>query len=194
METLLKTTLTPRQQEVLDLLRSRIETGGVPPTLEEMASHLGVARSTVAWHLEALRRKGRISRDARARNITLTPRPEEGGALRRDARGIYLPDDGLAGCDPERIMTFTLEDDSMFDLGIHCGDTLLAVPVEERAARPGDVVLAELPGGKWAVRSYFPLDRRHFELVPARFGFYEKRFRVSSRILRGVVIALIRRY
>lgn len=186
--------LTPRQQEVLEFLQSRIEGGGVPPTLEEMAAHFGVAPSTAAWHLNALRKKGKLVRDARARNITLTPCPEEGGALRRDARGIYLPDDGLAGCAPERIMTFTADDDSMFDLGIHCGDTILAVPVEERPARPGDVVLAKLPDGKWAVRRYFPLGRRHFELVPARFGFYEKRFRVSSRVLRGVVIALIRRY
>ena len=192
--TLLKTLLTPRQQEVLDFLRSRIEAGGVPPTLEEMAAHFGVARSTVAWHLEALRKKGRLTRDARARNISLTPRPVEGGALRRDLRGVYLPEDGLAGCDPERIMTFTVDDDSMFDLGIHCGDTVLAVPVAEKPARPGDVVLARFPGGRWTVRSYFPINRRYFELVPARFGFYEKRFRVSSKVLRGVVVALVRRY
>jgi len=190
----LKKTLTPRQQEVLDLLRSRIEGGGVPPTLEEMAAHFGVAPSTVAWHLEALRKKGKLVRDARARNIILTPCPGEGGALRRDARGIYLPGDGLAGCDPERIMTFTMDDDSMFDLGIHCGDTVLAVPVEDRAAKPGDVVLAKMPDGRWAVRSYFPISRRFFELVPAHFGFYEKRFRISSGVLRGVVAALIRRY
>ena len=190
----LKRKLTARQKEVLNFLRDRIEDKHVPPTLQEMAAHFGIARSTVAWHLEALSKKGMLVRDARARNITLTPRPEAGGALRRDARGIYLPDDGLAGCDPERIMTFTLDDDSMFDLGIHCGDTVLAVPVEDKAAEPGDVVLAKLPDGQWTVRSYFPLGRHYFELVPARFGFYEKRFRISSRVVRGVVIGLVRRY
>ncbi|MCZ6559466.1 MAG: transcriptional repressor LexA [Gammaproteobacteria bacterium] len=53
--------LTPRQQQVLELLRSFIEERGMPPTRAEIAQALGFRSANAAEdHLRALERKGVI--------------------------------------------------------------------------------------------------------------------------------------
>lgn len=55
--------LTERQQAALDYIRHSIQTMGYPPTLREIAAHMGI-RSTngVNDHLRALERKGYLAR------------------------------------------------------------------------------------------------------------------------------------
>ena len=65
-----ETQLTPRQQEVLDLLVDFVNTHGYPPTCQELANLLGVASPNAALtHLRALERK---------RIITLAPGTSRG--------------------------------------------------------------------------------------------------------------------
>jgi len=53
--------LTPRQQQVLDLVQSAIERTGAPPTRAEIAAELGFRSHNAAEeHLQALARKGVI--------------------------------------------------------------------------------------------------------------------------------------
>lgn len=53
--------LTPRQQQVLDLVQSAIERTGAPPTRAEIAAELGFRSANAAEeHLQALARKGVI--------------------------------------------------------------------------------------------------------------------------------------
>ncbi len=70
--------LTPRQQQVLDLVQSAIERTGAPPTRAEIASELGFKSHNAAEeHLQALARKGVIelvggtSRGIRLKSDTL---------------------------------------------------------------------------------------------------------------------------
>lgn len=72
--------LTPRQSEVLALIRHYIEDTGYPPTRAEIARELGFRSANAAEeHLRALARKGAIE---------MVP-----GA----SRGIRLPDQGESG-------------------------------------------------------------------------------------------------
>ncbi len=51
--------LTPRQQQILDLVQSAIERTGAPPTRAEIAAELGFRSANAAEeHLQALARKG----------------------------------------------------------------------------------------------------------------------------------------
>ena len=204
----MKTRLTARQREILEFLDAYTASNRFPPSLKEAAAHFGVACSTIAYHLEALRRKGRLRRSAAARSIVLTnpkancrnncPRRICAAADADAGRGndvcVFAPDDVLSICGPERLIVFAADDDSMFDLGIHCGDAVLAVPVSERKPAPGDIVLAVTSGGKMVIRSYFPFNSRFFELVPAHSGFSSERYPTSGETLRGVVISLSRRF
>lgn len=57
-----ETQITPRQQEVLDLLVDFVNAHGYPPTCQELANLLGVASPNAALtHLRALERKGVIT-------------------------------------------------------------------------------------------------------------------------------------
>ena len=53
--------LTPRQQQVFDLIKSKIEDTGMPPTRAEIARELGFRSANAAEeHLKALARKQAI--------------------------------------------------------------------------------------------------------------------------------------
>ena len=59
--------LTPRQQQVLDLVRRYIDDTGYPPTRAEIAAELGFKSPNAAEeHLRALARKGAIEMTAGA--------------------------------------------------------------------------------------------------------------------------------
>jgi repressor LexA len=65
--------LSPRQETMLTFIRAHIAEHGYPPTLREIAAHMGI-RSTNAVndHLRAMERKGHIRREpATSRGITL---------------------------------------------------------------------------------------------------------------------------
>jgi repressor LexA len=70
--------LTPRQQQILELVQSAIERSGAPPTRAEIAAELGFKSANAAEeHLQALARKGVIelvggtSRGIRLKSDTL---------------------------------------------------------------------------------------------------------------------------
>lgn len=65
--------LTPRQEEVLDVIRRSIAERGFPPTLRELGAELGFTSTNAAHdHLCALERKGYIRRDgSKSRAIVL---------------------------------------------------------------------------------------------------------------------------
>jgi len=73
--------LTPRQSEVLALIRSHIDETGYPPTRAEIAKQLGFRSPNAAEeHLRALARKGAIEMVAGAsRGIRLPEQPEDRG-------------------------------------------------------------------------------------------------------------------
>lgn len=59
--------LTQRQKKVLDFLRTFMEDRGYPPVLRDICAHLGIkAPKNAAKHLDALERKGFITRTAGA--------------------------------------------------------------------------------------------------------------------------------
>src|SRR5690606_13509566 len=67
--------LTPRQQQILELIRSTIEQSGIPPTRAEIARALGFRSTNAAEdHLRALARKGAIELSSgTSRGIRLVP-------------------------------------------------------------------------------------------------------------------------
>ena len=78
--------LTPRQQQVLELVQSAIERSGAPPTRAEIAAELGFRSANAAEeHLQALARKGVIelvggtSRGIRLKSDTLRALNESRG-------------------------------------------------------------------------------------------------------------------
>ncbi|MHC4842383.1 MAG: transcriptional repressor LexA [Planctomycetota bacterium] len=70
--------LTPRKIQLLKLIHYFHESRCYSPTLEELASSLGISRSTVFEHIAELRRKDLLSAcPGRARSLTLTSKARE---------------------------------------------------------------------------------------------------------------------
>jgi repressor LexA len=93
--------LTPRQQQILDLVQSTIERTGSPPTRAEIASELGFKSANAAEeHLQALARKGviellgGISRGIRLKSDTLRSLNE--ARLSQHGKQYVLPLPSLA--------------------------------------------------------------------------------------------------
>ena len=90
----LATKLTPRQQEILDLIAAAVREVGYPPTRAEIATRLGFRSANAAEdHLQALARKGVIELTPGAsRGIRITEPNRSGGPGRAlDGLQIHLP-------------------------------------------------------------------------------------------------------
>lgn len=147
--------LTPRQSEILQLIRDRVAETGLPPTRAEICRAFGFASPNAAEdHLRALARKGVIElTDGIARGIRLAAQPEPPGLplVGRVAAGHpilaeqhiqsrYQVDPSLFK--PHADYLLTVRGMSMRDAGILDGD-LLAVH-STREARSGQIVVARL--------------------------------------------------
>ncbi len=144
--------LTPRQAEILALIRDAIESTGFPPTRAEIAQAFGFRSPNAAEeHLRALARKGVIEiQDGAARGIRLTEslgipligRVAAGSPILAEAhvQGRYQIDGALFT--PRADYLLKVRGLSMRDAGILDGDLLAVHRTSE--ARSGQIVVARL--------------------------------------------------
>ncbi len=68
-------TLTPRQLEILRLIRDNRLENGYSPTMQEIGDAVGLTKVTVFEHVAALERKGVLLRGGKhkARSLTVAP-------------------------------------------------------------------------------------------------------------------------
>jgi len=144
--------LTPRQSEVLELIKRHIDDTGYPPTRADIARQLGFKSANAAEeHLKALARKGAIEMiPGTSRGIKL---PESRGLpiVGRVAAGnpILAQEHIEDHCEipatfftPNADFMLIVRGDSMIDIGIFDGD-LLAVH-STQSANQGDIVVARI--------------------------------------------------
>jgi repressor LexA len=144
--------LTPRQQEILDFIKSTLEVLGAPPTRAEISQAFGFASPNAAEdHLKALAKKGAIVLEpGSARGIRLVEQlglPLIGSVAAgspllavENVQGRYALDAQLFS--PRADYLLKVRGLSMIDAGIFDGD-LLAVHKTSQA-RDGQIVVARL--------------------------------------------------
>jgi repressor LexA len=192
--------LTPRQAEILQLIRDTIEETGFPPTRMEISRMLGFASPNAAEeHLRALERKGAIEiLDGTARGIRVTEalglplvgRVAAGSPILAEEHivGRYSVDPGLFS--PRADYLLKVRGMSMRDAGILDGDMLAVHKTGE--ARTGQIVVARLEDEVTVKR----LRRRGatVELLPENPEF--KPIVVDTRsspfAIEGVAVGIIR--
>lgn len=144
--------LTPRQREILNLIREWTETTGFPPTRVEIARRLGFRSPNAAEdHIKALAKKGMLeilpgaSRGIRLKDgggLPVIGRVAAGNPIlaQEHIEGRYQLDSGLFA--PRADYLLKVRGMSMRDAGILDGD-LLAVH-RSNEAQPGQVVVARI--------------------------------------------------
>lgn len=188
---------------MLEFFESYRRAQGISPTLEEIATALGVNKVTIFGHVAELERKGVLVRAARgiSRGLQLA----EGDArsatklsiLGRIAAGrpIEVVEDAevldLADLLPPGKECYALhvKGDSMIDDGIRDGDVVL---VERRAeAKNGETVVAVLADEECTLKRFYR-EKNRIRLQPSNAAL--KPTYVTSVEIRGVVVGVIRRY
>jgi repressor LexA len=144
--------LTPRQAEILQLIRDAIEAVGYPPTRAEISRQLGFRSANAAEdHLRALARKGIITLEAGAARgirlkeslgLPLIGRVAAGQPILAEAhvQGRYQVDAALFA--PRADYLLKVRGMSMRDAGILDGDLLAVHKTAE--ARNSQIVVARL--------------------------------------------------
>ncbi|WP_411359966.1 transcriptional repressor LexA [Pseudidiomarina salilacus] len=150
--------LTPRQQEILDLIKDTIDATGMPPTRAEIAQRLGFRSANAAEeHLKALAKKGMIemmpgmSRGIRLVGANDVDIPEGLPLIGQVAAGEpilaqehveshYQVDQNLFR--PHADFLLRVNGMSMKDIGILDGDLLAVHKTQE--ARNGQIVVARV--------------------------------------------------
>lgn len=84
--------LTPRQVEILKLIRAGRDSNGYSPTMQEIAEKLDISKVTVFEHVESLIRKGLLHRQPnRARSLILDRRVKLRDEMEQSSRKADLP-------------------------------------------------------------------------------------------------------
>ena len=195
------TALTKRQHEMLTFIEGYIREHDYAPSFREIAEHFGFTSiATVAEHVEALRRKGHLTKDPlEARSIQLTEVSETALAtaplLGAIAAGspieaietqmtIDIPH-SMAG---PNVFALRVRGDSMIDDGILDGDYVI---VEQTInPRNGDIVVALLDKGATLKRFY--KEKNRIRLQPANHN-YAPMFTTDATI-QGKVRGVIRQF
>jgi repressor LexA len=197
--------LTPRQRQILDFIRERVEESGMPPTRAEIALALGFKSANAAEdHLKALKRKGAIDLvPGTSRGIQLkdTVREQMGLPLiGRVAAGRpilaeehiearYQVDPSLFHPQPHYLLR--VQGMSMKDIGIMDGDLVAVHRTPE--VRNRQIVVARLENEVTVKR--YRQDGPVVWLLPENSDFDPIRvdLREQSMLIEGVVVGVLRR-
>lgn len=200
--------LTPRQGEILNLIRRQIETTGLPPTRADICAALGFKSPNAAEaHLRALEAKGVIE---------MTPGASRG--IRIVAQGARAPEFSLpvvgrvaAGepilavehiedhyrvdprlFKPRADYLLRVRGHSMREAGIHDGD-LLAVH-RTRQADNGDIVVARVNDEEVTVKRFHRRSAYLVRLLPENPDYkpMELDLREDSLAIEGLGVGVLR--
>jgi repressor LexA len=205
--------LTPRQREVFEFIKERIQTDSRPPTLREIGLRFSITSTNgVRSILHALAKKNYIERSPKlSRGIDL-PHMEKSHEVRegtievpilgRVAAGRpILAVENLEGTvvmdkeflmRQENVFALKVQGDSMKDAGIVDGDLVFAR--QQRVADRGQIVIALL-GEETTVKYFFP-EGPYIRLQPANDA--HRPIVVDASVpdfyILGRVIGVMRRY
>ena len=186
-----------KQQRILEFLNAFIDENGYPPTVREICAAVDLkSTATVSYHLNELKRLGKIQSESNKRRAISLPEQQRSGRipvvgvvtagypiLAQENIENTIPWDGDSDCFALRI-----KGDSMIGAGILDGDKVVVRPQPE--CQNGEIVIALL--GDEATCKRFRRDKTGIWLLPENPA-YEPIDGTEAQII-GKVKAVIREY
>ena len=198
------TEATPRQREVLDWMKTFIRDHGMPPTVREIGSALGIKSSSVFHLLKELARKGyveRVGRGARSlvpkdlkrapcgcAEVPVAGRIPAGSpieAVEYDAGAIHVDREMLSG---RAGFALQVVGDSMVEAGILDGDYVIIR--RQETAEDGDIVVALIDDESTLKRFY--RDGDGVRLEPANIAMQPIHVRTGEFRIQGKLVGVQR--
>lgn len=204
--------LTPRQQQILDVIDQHLTERGYPPSVREIGEAVGLTSpSSVQNHLNRLNDLGYLRRDPtkpRALEVRYDPNSGASGD-RRPFRHVPLVGDVAAGtdvlaqenveeilpvptdlCGDGDLFMLRVRGDSMINKGIFDGDYLVARA--QSTARKGDIVIAGIPGEEATVKTW-STEGNEVVLLPANDNLSPMRYPSQDVTVFGKVVTVLRK-
>lgn len=200
--------LTPRQQAVFDFVQRQRDQTGVFPTIREIQAYFGFASPfAVTRHLQALEKKGALTRQpGKARAFTTPERPSRPPLLQIPVFGVipaglpaanaqYVEPDETVSVDAAslglrrnaRLFGLRVRGDSMIGANILEDDIVFLSP---REPTPGQIVAALIDGESTLKRF---LQKRGRPFLRAENPRYPDLLPATELIIQGVMVGLLRR-
>lgn len=204
-------TLYKRQKQVLNFISQFIQKNGTSPTLQEIATAMGLSSlSTVHEHLATLERKGLIKKyEGSVRGIEIIS-----DVIDTALQGIGLPLVGyIAAGEPieaienqletvmvsadlvsksKRCYVLQVKGDSMIDQGIFDGDYV--VIQQQNTANNGDIVVALIDNNFATLKSYYNEGKGKIRLQPANSKMDPLYVEAENLMVQGKVTGVVRKY
>ncbi|MGB5324613.1 MAG: transcriptional repressor LexA [Pseudomonadales bacterium] len=199
--------LTRRQQQILDLIRSRIDSTGMPPTRADIATEFGFKSANAAEeHLKALARKGaiemlpgtsrgiRLLDDEQPAGIPLVGRVAAGNPILAEENIEDYIDLDPGFFRPRADFLLSVVGDSMRDAGILDGDCLAVH--KTRQANQGEIVVARVDDEVTVKRFRRTRSKHIVHLEPENpdFDTIVVDLREQEFALEGLSVGVIRRH
>lgn len=208
----MSSTLTARQQQILNFIEQETRERGYPPSVREIGEAVGLTSpSTVHSHLNSLQRMGFLKRDpTKPRAIEVRYDPNSGAAMeRRPVRHVPLVGDVAAGTDvlaqenveeiyplpadltgEGELFMLRVRGESMIDAGILDGDFVVART--QNTAEKGDIVVAGIPGEEGTIKT-FTRKGQKIVLLPSNKRLDPMEFDADEVQIFGKVVTVLRK-
>lgn len=194
--------LTPRQQEVLDFVKSYLSDTGYPPTRAEIAEKLGFKSANASEeHLKALARKGAIeiipgtSRGIKlpvSHGLPIVGRVAAGNPILAEEHIEDYCEIPSSFFHPRADYLLAVRGDSMIECGILDGD-LLAVHRTPNANN-GDIVVARIDDEVTVKRFKTNRSKYQITLLPENSAYnpIEVDLREQNLVIEGLGVGVLR--
>lgn len=197
--------LTARQRQVLDTIRSFMVDKGYGPSIRELGAILSIGSLRgVTIHLDALEKKGWISRENKSRSIRILGHSVGPSQMRSVpllgtiSAGLpllavenvesYISVPGSLGSESDELFALKVRGDSMIDDHIVDGDII--VVRKQASAEHGQIVAALI--GEEATVKRLDLRARPPRLLPANQNYQPIELPESESGILGRVVGLVR--
>ena len=195
--------LTPRQREIYNFIRSKIQGRGYGPTVREIGLHFEIkSPNGVMCHLKALQKKGLIHREPNmSRAIQLLEDPVSAHQMGLKLVGRIAAGQPLEAVEQHEELTFSdwtepgdkfalrVTGDSMIEEHIADGDFVILRRQEQ--ARDGQIVAVRDEDGEATLKKFYR-DKNRIRLEPANKTM-KPIFRDRVNVL-GVLVGVVRKY
>jgi repressor LexA len=195
--------LTPRQREIYNFIRSKIQGRGYGPTVREIGLNFLIkSPNGVMCHLKALQKKGLIHREPNmSRAIQLLEDPVNAHKMGLKLVGRIAAGQPIEAIEQHDELTFSdwmepgdkfalrVSGDSMIDEHIADGDFVIIKRQEQ--ARDGQIVAVRDEDGEATLKKFYR-DRNRIRLEPANKTM-KPIFRDRVNVL-GVLVGVVRKY
>jgi repressor LexA len=195
--------LTPRQRDIYNFIRSKIQGRGYGPTVREIGVHFQIkSPNGVMCHLKALQKKGLIHREPNmSRAIQLLEDPVSAHRMGLKLVGRIAAGQPIEAVEQHEELTFSdwtepgdkfalrVSGESMIDEHIADGDFVIIKRQEQ--ARDGQIVAVRDDDGEATLKKIYR-DRNRIRLEPANKSM-KPIYRDRVNVL-GVLVGVVRKY